>query len=413
MFSRQLTFILTSFLLLISLIATTASAASDLYQAKVLVRSTAEQDEGMREGFIKVLQKVSGQEDIANKPGIAEVVNTPDMYIVQFGFESTDETTLSSDGVEVPAKQMVMQFDKKAIERLLKDHNVSVWQPTERPNTLVWLIQSASGRRTQLGESDSQHPLLQALTKESKQKAMPLLWPLLDLEDAAALDEVDMWGLYADTIRAASQRYNPGAILAARVYAEEDKTFSGRWLLLGDNTQKSKSFSKLSAEDLAAMGIKLAANYYTADLQDTLNADETLANAEQSTAVSSTTTEQQIPSTGLDSEAALTNGSELSSTASTSLPVPMATSHDVRLAVDGVEGIDAFADINQLLKNLTEVKAVHLVKVSGAMVVFDIDLKENRSKDKLVARLNREARLNMLPPQAGADRFVQYQWVGQ
>ncbi|MBU2710266.1 DUF2066 domain-containing protein [Zooshikella harenae] len=412
MFSRQLTFILTSFLLLISLVATTASAASDLYQAKVLVRSTAEQDEGMREGFIKVLQKVSGQEDIANKPGIAEAVNTPDMYIVQFGFESTGETTLSSDGLEVPAKQMVMQFDKKAIERLLKDHNVSVWQPTERPNTLVWLIQSASGVRTQLGESDNQHPLLQALTKESKQKAMPLLWPLLDLEDAAALDEVDMWGLYADTIRSASQRYNPGAILAARVYAEDEQTYSGRWLLLGDNTQKSKSFSKLSAEDLAAMGVKLAANYYTADLQDTPDENKPLENAEQSTGANTTTIGQLPSSTESNNDAALTTENDGSSTGST-LPVPTATSHDVRLAVDGVEGIDAFANINQLLKNLTEVKAVHLVKVSGAMVVFDIDLKDNRSKEKLVARLNREARLNMLPPQAGADRFVQYQWVGQ
>ncbi|MBU2704718.1 DUF2066 domain-containing protein [Zooshikella marina] len=408
MFSRQLTFILTSFLLLISLVATTASAASDLYQAKVLVRSTAEQDEGMREGLIRVLQKVSGQEGIADIPGIAEAINTPDMYIVQFGFESTDETTLSSDGVEVSAKQMVMQFDKKAIERLLKDHSISVWQPTERPNTLVWLIQSASGERTQLGESDRQHPLLQALTKEAKQKAMPLMWPLLDLEDAAALDEVDMWGLYADTIRTASQRYNPGAILAARVYAEGEQTYSGRWLLLAEQTQKSKSFSKLSADELAAMGVKLAASFYTSNIQDTADGSDAIDNVEQPKA--NTTDVGQIPAATNSDDGSATDNSVASTT---TLPVPMATSHDVRLAVDGVEGIDAFADINQLLKNLTEVKAVHLVKVSGAMVVFDIDLKDNRTKEKLVARLNRESKLSILPQQAGGDRFVQYQWVGQ
>lgn len=408
MFSRQLTFILTSFLLLISLVATTASAASDLYQAKVLVRSTAEQDEGMREGLIRVLQKVSGQEGIADIPGIAEAINTPDMYIVQFGFESTDETTLSSDGVEVSAKQMVMQFDKKAIERLLKDYSISVWQPTERPNTLVWLIQSASGERTQLGESDRQHPLLQALTKEAKQKAMPLMWPLLDLEDAAALDEVDMWGLYADTIRTASQRYNPGAILAARVYAEGEQTYSGRWLLLAEQTQKSKSFSKLSADELAAMGVKLAASFYTSNIQDTADGSDAIDNVEQPKV--NTTDVGQIPAATNSDDGSATDNSVASTT---TLPVPMATSHDVRLAVDGVEGIDAFADINQLLKNLTEVKAVHLVKVSGAMVVFDIDLKDNRTKEKLVARLNRESKLSILPQQAGGDRFVQYQWVGQ
>lgn len=408
MFSRQLTFILTSFLLLVSLVATTASAASDLYQAKVLVRSTAEQDEGMREGLIRVLQKVSGQEGIADIPGIAEAINTPDMYIVQFGFESTDETTLSSDGVEVSAKQMVMQFDKKAIERLLKDHSISVWQPTERPNTLVWLIQSASGERTQLGESDRQHPLLQALTKEAKQKAMPLMWPLLDLEDAAALDEVDMWGLYADTIRTASQRYNPGAILAARVYAEGEQTYSGRWLLLAEQTQKSKSFSKLSADELAAMGVKLAASFYTSNIQDTADGSDAIDNVEQPKV--NTTDVGQIPAATNSDDGSATDNSVASTT---TLPVPMATSHDVRLAVDGVEGIDAFADINQLLKNLTEVKAVHLVKVSGAMVVFDIDLKDNRTKEKLVARLNRESKLSILPQQAGGDRFVQYQWVGQ
>ncbi|RDH43066.1 DUF2066 domain-containing protein [Zooshikella ganghwensis] len=408
MFSRQLTFILTSFLLLISLVATTASATSDLYQAKVLVRSTAEQDEGMREGLIRVLQKVSGQEGIADIPGIAEAINTPDMYIVQFGFESTDETTLSSDGVEVSAKQMVMQFDKKAIERLLKDHSISVWQPTERPNTLVWLIQSASGERTQLGESDRQHPLLQALTKEAKQKAMPLMWPLLDLEDAAALDEVDMWGLYADTIRTASQRYNPGAILAARVYAEGEQTYSGRWLLLAEQTQKSKSFSKLSADELAAMGVKLAASFYTSNIQDTADGSDAIDNVEQPKV--NTTDVGQIPAATNSDDGSATDNSVASTT---TLPVPMATSHDVRLAVDGVEGIDAFADINQLLKNLTEVKAVHLVKVSGAMVVFDIDLKDNRTKEKLVARLNRESKLSILPQQAGGDRFVQYQWVGQ
>ncbi|WP_027706554.1 DUF2066 domain-containing protein [Zooshikella ganghwensis] len=408
MFSRQLTFILTSFLLLISLVATTASAASDLYQAKVLVRSTAEQDEGMREGLIRVLQKVSGQEGIADMPGIAEAINTADMYIVQFGFESTDETTLSSDGVEVSAKQMVMQFDKKAIERLLKDHSISVWQPTERPNTLVWLIQSASGERTQLGESDRQHPLLQALTKEAKQKAMPLMWPLLDLEDAAALDEVDMWGLYADTIRTASQRYNPGAILAARVYVEGEQTYSGRWLLLAEQTQKSKSFSKLSADELAAMGVKLAASFYTSNIQDTADGSDAIDNVEQPKV--NTTDVGQIPAATNSDDGSATDNSVASTT---TLPVPMATSHDVRLAVDGVEGIDAFADINQLLKNLTEVKAVHLVKVSGAMVVFDIDLKDNRTKEKLVARLNRESKLSILPQQAGGDRFVQYQWVGQ
>jgi len=74
--------------------------------------------------------------------------------------------------------------------------------------------------------------LREALMKGAEDRGLPLLFPLMDLEDQAQLSAKALWSGDQEAIRRASLRYSPEVILVGRLKRLPTEEWRGSWSLL-------------------------------------------------------------------------------------------------------------------------------------------------------------------------------------
>jgi len=84
---------------------------------------------------------------------------------------------------------------------------------------------------------------------------------MMDLEDEVALSASDAWGLFRDRLESASQRYNPEAILAGRLYQTAEGVWTGRWLFIFNNQTYSLNSNALDMEQFPVAAIDAVTEY--------------------------------------------------------------------------------------------------------------------------------------------------------
>ncbi len=158
-----------------------------------------------------------------------------------------------------------VRFDARAVRRALIEQGLPLWGRT-RPLTLVWLVVQEGGERHLLN-GDSPHPAVAAMEAQARERALPLAFPLLDLEDQMALGVTDVWAGFTDRIVRASQRYAPEAVLVGRLYRDFVGTeWIGRWQLLEgerviDHWQARGDLDWVAGEGVERAADGLAARY--------------------------------------------------------------------------------------------------------------------------------------------------------
>ncbi|QYZ66876.1 MAG: hypothetical protein OI74_00190 [Gammaproteobacteria bacterium (ex Lamellibrachia satsuma)] len=224
-------------LLLLWCTGAVAERVSGLYEAAVPVVGQGAQARApaMREAFGQVLIKISGNRDLLQQEDLAKRLKRAPRYVQQYRYRMLEQP-LSDDPAPVvdpenplPDRLLWVRFDEKAVNRLLREASVPVWGGT-RPSTLVWLTRDAKGRRT-LYQQDMEPELATTVTETADQRGLPVVMPLMDLEDRNALQVSDLWGDFEENIRRASQRYLPDVILAGRLHRQGGQAWSGDWTL--------------------------------------------------------------------------------------------------------------------------------------------------------------------------------------
>ncbi|MBQ61889.1 MAG: hypothetical protein CMQ19_07415 [Gammaproteobacteria bacterium] len=196
----------------------------DLYMAEVLVVSEEERQlvRGARAGLLQVLVRVSGGREVENSSLIAASLRKPEVYYYQYSYESTDKTLQIGDEV-VPAQLLRIHFEPSAVAKLLRRAGFPVWG-SNRPGVLLWIaLSDDDGRRILSGDEVSE--ITKTLQDQARLRGLPLLFPLLDLEDSASLSTAEVWGAFLGRIADASGRYNLDCILTGRI----QKDSVGRW----------------------------------------------------------------------------------------------------------------------------------------------------------------------------------------
>ncbi|MEM9303465.1 MAG: DUF2066 domain-containing protein [Pseudomonadota bacterium] len=128
-----------------------------------------------------------------------------------------------------PEVQLQVTFVPDAVQELVIRMGETIW-PLERGTTVLWVAVEDDGRRRLLGLSPDDEVTLALAARTADERAMPLVLPLLDLEDQTMLSAAEIWGGFDDRIRAASQRYEAEQTLAGRI-AVEWNVLVGRWML--------------------------------------------------------------------------------------------------------------------------------------------------------------------------------------
>lgn len=247
--------------LLIAALAVSVSARAgeveDLYEAQVPVRgqSEAERTTALAAAFESVLVKVTGRRDAVAAPGVREALRQPMTYVQQYLYRPlpADQAVPVDPAAQRYTQVMRVRFDAQAVNSLVQRAGVPLWGRV-RPTTLLWVAVEEGSQRYLLAADDAAElrPLLEA---EMRRRGLPILLPLLDLEDRRALSFTDVWGNFRETILQASGRYQVAAVAVGRLLREADGRWSARWSLYHEaaTEQWSVAAGRTASEPTAAL----------------------------------------------------------------------------------------------------------------------------------------------------------------
>ncbi len=240
-FRQRLCGLLTLLLLAVS----SSGGATTLYSGLVSIHdeSASGRNVAIREAFRQVLVKVTGSERHAAHPALQQEITAAESYLLSYGFRDS--------GSSAPQRWLYAEFDPERVNRLLSRHNIPIWH-AQRPSLLVWLeIERGEVRRVAQPELD--HRYVELLTQAAERRGIPLLFPLMDLEDRTRISQL------SDTpnseIAAASVRYGNSRPLVGLLREGNEGGWSGRWSLLdgAETATWSSAGATLSAAVQQAM----------------------------------------------------------------------------------------------------------------------------------------------------------------
>ncbi|WP_194755442.1 DUF2066 domain-containing protein [Aliidiomarina indica] len=175
-----------------------------------------------------VLVRVSGTEEVLNNSQVrAELRNVND-YLLQFGYRSDEEGLFLS-----------ASFDETRIRQLLQRAGFSLWTG-RRPELLLWIAENHPEQGVRLVGRAESRPLIEQLREASRRRGLPMMMPLMDLQDQMAITPRDVWGRFEREILDASARYPTAGVVSARVFRQLADDSSS--VLLGPEDESAANY---------------------------------------------------------------------------------------------------------------------------------------------------------------------------
>jgi len=319
-----------------------------LYESKVPAADQAalEQPILIQQAFKNVLTQVTGSETILNHPSVVKAIPMFDRYLTQFGYQQTN----AQDRI------LRVQFDEIAVNELIQNAGQSVFNQKRDP-VLLWLavqqdvpieqsipdpaIQTeASNTALEWIGADSQHDWVQKLTVLAKTRGIPLVFPLLDLEDTTVVSEHSIWAEDLNALQTAAERYHAETLLVGRI-CQQPSGWSARWTLVRQGVPSHHwegaglDISRLLSQAMETLVARLA----TLEARGTTIATET----------------RQADLSGR-------------------------TLYELRLGVSGVRDVQQYAKVARYLKTLPTVSEVEVAEITPQRMVFNIKVTAERER---------------------------------
>ena len=207
-----------------------------LYEAQTMVGSQSGEDRiaAVRACLGKVLVKLTGLHDVSRETALQPILDAAERFVQQYRYHELQAGTVALPAVfAAPHWRFTVKFDEEDLNRSLRELGIPVWDK-ERPSILLWFaLERAQGR---LFVEAGNNPELLALIHElAQQRGVPILLPLLDLDEQARISPGDVWLDFSEQIMAASARYNADVILTTSVNSPVPGIWEGRWRSYDDD----------------------------------------------------------------------------------------------------------------------------------------------------------------------------------
>lgn len=222
-------------------VAAHAAEVKGLYRAEVPVsdQGAKERQDALSSALDEVLTKVTGYGGVAQRPEVADLIKDPARLVLQYHYQAAAPGASS--------QTLVVSFDEKAVNEALRRHGMPIWGEA-RPTTVMWLAIEDSGGQRLIG-ADDKAAIADVIRDRAKRRGLPLVLPLLDLQDQSQVQVADVWAGFRDSVAQASKRYQAQAVLIGRVYRDGGH-WSARWLL---NQGQNDDRWDASGPDVAAV----------------------------------------------------------------------------------------------------------------------------------------------------------------
>jgi uncharacterized protein len=195
-----------------------AVEVTDLYQDILQVDDKTRDTRlaASRKALLNVLVKVSGDET-ADQNKLAQQ-RTKDIsdYMLKFEYDERANGQL----------KLVVKFEARKIDALIKELNLPLWG-AQRPLVAIWLGIEDNWRR-ELVTQESYPQLEQLIYDKAGRRGLPVVVPLLDLQDRRLVGIPEVWGNFSEPVEEASKRYSAERSITARMYQEQN---SNNWVL--------------------------------------------------------------------------------------------------------------------------------------------------------------------------------------
>lgn len=200
-----------------------AFSVKNMYSVVLECQTQTEEERGVlfQQGLLEVLSRLQPQMKTNTHPFVERALGKIGDYVDQYSYEGNTIT---------------IRFNSALVDQLTTETGEAVWGK-QRPTLLLWLaIEEAQQRRLIGVETD---PLLEKkIMTIVHQKGLPVILPLMDLEDMATVTVADVWGEFPSVLKQASRRYAAQAILIGRVVRKTSEVldvnerWEGHWELL-------------------------------------------------------------------------------------------------------------------------------------------------------------------------------------
>ena len=222
-----------------------------LYEIELIAnsQSASDREQAIKQALYSVLSRVLVAEDISTLPAVQQLLRAAPHYVKQFQYSLIAANEYSDSD----ARLMRVEFDEDQLLEMLRKSQVGIWSEI-RPQTLVWLVVDEDGRR-QFFNPDTMPDIENALSLASKIKGIPVIFPMLDLQEQQRISVSEVLSADSRNLLAVSARYDVPAIMAGRV-VKKDQCWQGEWAFYFDNKIKQWNSDCLPLKGAMMEGMK-------------------------------------------------------------------------------------------------------------------------------------------------------------
>lgn len=208
---------------LIGSLAVAAAQARDvpgLYSAAVPVsdRSASELARGVSAALAQVMVKLTGARTSPGNPALKPLFARASKLMLSYAYEP------AADGRGLMLRA---DFDEQVVAGEFTSRGVAIWGK-ERPDTLVWLIVD-DGVERRIAGGDEPGQFGEVMLNRAAARGIPLLFPLVDIEESRALGAAGEWPGPATAALNLSQRYATPAVLVSYLRQAAPGLWEARW----------------------------------------------------------------------------------------------------------------------------------------------------------------------------------------
>lgn len=217
-----------------------SAAEVELYQASGAIASQSEEDRRKKapELLRDVVIKIVGNEQTVENADISALLDSPDQYIQQYSYERLNPDASNTEPDKLALK---LTFNQNTLLDAIERLNLPIWEEN-RPEMLIWVAVDDGGDRELLSGDDKDFSLVERIKTTAQRRGLPVIFPVMDLEDQTQLTFGDVWSGSTSNIRNASERYGSQIIVAARVTVSNDENAQIRWqALMADDEERWQS----------------------------------------------------------------------------------------------------------------------------------------------------------------------------
>ena len=230
-----------------------AALVEDLYTVELAVadQTTSQRLEVFKQAFGDVIIKVSGSSSMMGGPGFRGPLNNSARYVHQYSYiKRKDENAEEFEGGQLILR---VTFNQEMVENLLRENTVPIWGK-ERPSTLLLISYEVNGAAS-IVSSDTVNDIVNEIDGLALRQGLPILFPLLDLEDRTLIGVQDIIDTKEESISSLSARYAPDALLVGRIIGETGKGWKGLWQARLSDKLFNWSFNASSRENVMSQAI--------------------------------------------------------------------------------------------------------------------------------------------------------------